>query len=215
MQLRELAVPHAFEVTPILHGDERGGFLEAYRADLFADATGRTFELRQSNISVSRRGVARGIHFADVDPAPTPGSGGGRGQAKYFTVIVGSVIDYVVDLRLGSPTFGTWASVALDDQNRKAVFIPEGLGHLFVVMSTAATVNYLTNDIYRPDREHGVCLLDSAIALELPLGRDELVLSPQDAAAPTLAEAQERGLLPSWDAALARYAESAAVGSLP
>jgi dTDP-4-dehydrorhamnose 3,5-epimerase len=188
-------VPHAWEITPLVRGDDRGFFLEAYRADLLADATGRSFELKQGNISRSRRGVGRGIHWADL-----PG-----GQAKYFTVTSGAVVDFIVDIRVGSPTFGQWTSVELDDQNRKSVFISEGLGHLFVVTSEKAEVNYLINEYYNPAREHAVSAIDPAIGIELPVLASELVLSVQDAAAPTLAEARAAGLLPTWDASLAHY----------
>jgi dTDP-4-dehydrorhamnose 3,5-epimerase len=202
VDIRELAVPHAYEISPILRGDDRGVFLESYRADLLTEATGRSFTLRQGNISVSKYGVARGIHYAEVDEAPT-------GQAKYFTVVSGSVVDFVVDIRVGSPTFGNWDAVELDDKNRKAVFISEGLGHLFVVTSETVTVSYLTNDVYRPDREHGLSPLSADIGLELPVPADDLIFSAQDAAAPTLAEALAAGMLPTWDACLATYAATA------
>jgi dTDP-4-dehydrorhamnose 3,5-epimerase len=198
VEIRELAVPHAWEITPVIHSDDRGAFLESFRADTLAEVTGRSFELRQGNTSISRRGVARGVHYADVDAA-------GGGQAKYVTVLVGSVTDYIIDIRVGSPTFGTWDSVELDATNRKAVFLSEGLGHLFVVTSETATVNYLVNDVYRPDREHGISPVDPALGLEL--AASDLVLSAQDVAAPTLADAAEAGLLPTWEASLARYAD--------
>ena len=193
-------MPHAWEITPVIHSDDRGAFLETYRADKLAEATGRSFEPRQGNTSVSRRGVARGVHFAAIHED-------GGAQAKYVTVLVGSVVDFIIDIRVGSPTFGTWDSVLLTDANRKAVFLSEGLGHLFVATSETATVNYLVNDVYRPDREHGISPIDPALGLDLPLAASELVLSAQDLAAPTLAEAAEAGLLPTWEESLARYAE--------
>jgi dTDP-4-dehydrorhamnose 3,5-epimerase len=192
VEIRELAIPHAWEIVPVVHGDERGSFLEAYRADHLGAVTGRAFELRQGNISISKKGVARGIHWADV-----PG-----GQAKYCTVVAGSVIDYTIDIRVGSPTFGKWDAVELDDRNHKAVFLSEGLGHLFVVTSESATVSYQVNDFYAPTREHSISPLDPAIGLPLA----DLQLSPQDLAAPTLAEAEAQGILPTWDNCLAHYA---------
>jgi dTDP-4-dehydrorhamnose 3,5-epimerase len=206
VEFRELAVPHAWEITPVQRADDRGVFLELYRADLLADATGRTFELKQGNVSVSKRGVGRGIHWADVGGAPDQrGADVSGGQAKYFSVIAGSATDYIVDIRVGSPTYGTWDSVELDDRNRRAVFLSEGLGHLFVVTSESATVSYQINDYYNPTREHAVSALDPALALPLA----DLILSPQDAAAPTLAEARDLGILPTWDACLAHYASLA------
>jgi dTDP-4-dehydrorhamnose 3,5-epimerase len=197
VEIRELAVPHAYEITPLVRRDDRGFFLESYRGDLLAEATGRGFDLVQGNTSRSAHGVARGIHWADVP----------RGQAKYFTVARGAVVDYMVDIRVGSPTFGVWDSVALDDENRKAVFISEGIGHLFIVTSETADVSYLVNERYDPQREHTLNALDPALDLRLPL--PDIQLSERDAAAPTLADAAAEGLLPSWDECLALYAELA------
>lgn len=115
MKVRELAVSGAWEFTPTLHGDDRGVFLEAFKADLLAETIGHRFDLAQVNTSVSAAGVLRGIHFADVPP----------GQAKYVTCSVGSILDVIVDIRVGSPTFGKWDSVLLDDIDRKAVYLSE------------------------------------------------------------------------------------------
>jgi dTDP-4-dehydrorhamnose 3,5-epimerase len=191
VEFRELAVPHAWEIETVQRADDRGVFLELYRADLLAEATGRTFEFKQGNVSVSHRGVGRGIHWADV-PA---------GQAKFFSVLAGSAVDYIVDIRVGSPTFGSWDAVELDDQNRKAVFLAEGLGHLFVVTSESATVSYQINGFYDPPHEHAINALDPA--LDLPF--TDLIQSQQDAAAPTLAEAEALGILPTWEACLTHY----------
>jgi dTDP-4-dehydrorhamnose 3,5-epimerase len=196
VEIRESTVPGAFVFRPVQHADDRGVFLEAFRADHFEAATGRRFDLRQTNVSVSARGVARGIHFADVP----------QGQAKYVTVVLGSIVDYVIDIRTGSPTFGQWEAIPLDDRDRAAVFLPEGFGHLFVATSETATVNYLTNDVYRPGAEHGITPLDARLALDLPFPHDELLLSPKDVEAPSLAEAESGGLLPSYDACLEAYA---------
>jgi dTDP-4-dehydrorhamnose 3,5-epimerase len=201
VEFRQLAVPHAFAVSPVIHRDERGSFLESFRADHFEQATGRRFELRQTNVSVSKYGVGRGIHWADVDPAM-----GLIGQAKYVTVAVGSVVDFIVDIRVGSPTFGHWDAVELDDQNRSGVFLAEGIGHLFVATSDTATVTYLTNDVYRPGNEHGISPLDPALALRLPVDRDDLLLAEKDAAAPMLQDAAAAGLLPDWQDCLDLYA---------
>lgn len=195
MEIRELAVPHAYEITPLIRRDDRGFFLESYRADILAEATGRSFDLVQGNTSRSAHGVARGIHWADVP----------RGQAKYFTVVRGAVIDYMIDIRVGSPTFGAWDSVELDDDNRKAVFISEGIGHLFVVTSDTADVSYLVNEKYNPEHEHTLNALDPEIGLKLPVAG--IQLSERDEAAPTLAAARAAGLLPVWDDCLALYAE--------
>ncbi|MBX3094045.1 MAG: dTDP-4-dehydrorhamnose 3,5-epimerase family protein [Cryobacterium sp.] len=194
MQIRELAVPGAFEVTPVQHADDRGVFLEWYRFDRLQDAVGHPLDLRQGNLSVSRRGVVRGIHFADVPP----------GQAKYVMCTAGAVMDFVVDVRVGSPTFGQWDSVPLDDVDRRAIYLSEGLGHAFVALSEEATVSYLVSDVYNPSTEHGIHPLDERIGLRFPDEAGELRLSPKDAEAPTLDEAATAGLLPDY-AACVRY----------
>lgn len=193
MQIRELAVPGAFEVTPKQFPDDRGVFFEWYRFDGLAEAVGHPLDLRQGNGSVSRKGVVRGIHFADVPPS----------QAKYVTVAHGAVLDFVIDIRVGSPTFGQWDSVVLDTVDRRALYISEGLGHCFVALTDDAAVNYLVSEVFSPTREHGITPLDETIGLEMPFAIDELSLSPKDLAAPTLLEAEAAGLLPTWDAALA------------
>lgn len=196
MRIRELQVPDSYEVTPQLLGDDRGVFLEWYRFDALEEAVGHRLELAQGNMSVSRKGVVRGIHFADVPPS----------QAKYVTAVRGAVLDFVVDIRVGSPTFGQWDSVLLDDTDRRAIYIAEGLGHCFVALTDDATVSYLVSSTYAAGREHGVNPLDPEIGLDLTLSADQLLLSPKDVAAPSLAEAAASGLLPDWDAAKAYYA---------
>jgi len=196
VQIRELDVPDAFEVTPKQISDDRGVFLEWYRHDRLAELVGHALELRQANTSVSRRGVVRGIHFADIPP----------GQAKYVTVAHGAVLDYVVDIRVGSPRFGQWDSVLLDSTDRKAVYLPEGVGHAFVALTDDAVVSYLVSDVYSPGREHGLTPLDPEIALSFPAEAGELVLSPKDTTAPTLEQALADDLLPTWQSARAFYA---------
>lgn len=192
----------AFETTPIQRADDRGVFLEWYRFDLLEEVIGHPFELRQANTSVSRRGVVRGIHYADVPP----------GQAKYVTVTHGAVLDYVVDLRVGSPTFGIWDSVLLDTRDRRAVYIPEGLGHAFVALTDDATVSYLVSQTYNPTAERSLNALDPTIGLTLPDDLGELDFSPKDATAPTLAELERDGLLPTWADSLAHYSALASKG---
>lgn len=169
--------------------DDRGVFLEWFRFDALEEALGHRFDLRQANTSVSRRGVVRGIHFADVP----------RGQAKYVTATRGAVLDFAIDIRVGSPTFGQWDSVLLDTVDRRAIYLGEGLGHAFVSLEDDSTVSYLVSDVYNPTAEHGIDPLDPAIGLEFPLPARELVLSQKDTEAPGLHAAAESGLLPLWD----------------
>ena len=195
MQIRELDIPDSYEITPRQFSDDRGVFLEWYRFDRLEATIGHPLALAQGNTSVSRRGVVRGIHFADIPPS----------QAKYVTATRGAVLDFVVDIRTDSPTFGQWDSVLLDDVDRRAIYIAEGLGHCFVALSDDATVSYLVTSTFNADREHGVNPLDREIGLEFPIATDELVLSPKDLEAPSLAEAAQAGLLPSWRAARDYY----------
>lgn len=197
MKIRELSVPGAFAVEPVVHADDRGAFLEFYRFDRLQEAVGHPLDLRQGNMSVSRRGTLRGIHYADVP----------RGQAKYVTVAAGSIVDYVVDLRVGSATYGAWEAVELDARTHGAVYLAEGLGHAFLALEDDTVVTYLTTDVYRPEREHGVSPFDPEIGLAFPLPADELLVSPKDADAPALADAAASGLLPEWDDCVQYYAE--------
>jgi len=196
VQIRELSIPDSYEITPQQHRDDRGVFLEWYRFDKLEQAVGHSLNLRQANTSVSRRGSVRGIHFADIPP----------GQAKYVTATHGAVLDYVIDIRVGSPTFGRWDSVLLDDADRRAIYLAEGLGHCFVALTDDATVSYLVTDVYNPGREHVINPLDTEIALVFPPEAGDPLLSPKDTDAPGLADAAASGLLPTWDDARAFYA---------
>lgn len=204
MQIRELAVPDSYEITPVQHADERGVFLEWYRFDRLQDVVGHPLTLRQGNLSVSAKGVLRGIHYADVP----------NGQAKYVTAVKGAVLDYVIDLRVGSATFGQWDSVLLDDVDRRAVYLAEGLGHAFLSLSEGATVSYLVSDVYNPASEHGISPLDSELGLEFPPGFDAPLLSRKDQDAETLASALSAGRLPTFESAAARYSELNQTGTI-
>jgi dTDP-4-dehydrorhamnose 3,5-epimerase len=196
MEIRELKVEGAFEVTPRQFPDGRGVFLESFRGDLLAEHIGHRLDVVQTNISVSSRGTVRGIHFADVPPS----------QAKYITCLTGSLIDYVVDLRVGSPTFGLWDSVLLDTKDRRAVYLAEGLGHAFCALEDDTTAMYLVSAAYNPGREHGIHPLDPEVGLELPAGLQTPTLSDKDGSAPSLTQAREQGLLPSYAACQEFYA---------
>jgi dTDP-4-dehydrorhamnose 3,5-epimerase len=196
VQIRELKIPDSYEITPKQFGDDRGVFLEWYRSAQLEDTIGHRLEIAQANTSVSKRGSVRGIHFADIPPS----------QAKYVTATHGAVLDYVIDIRVGSPTFGQWDSVLLDDTDRRAIYVAEGLGHCFVALTDNATVSYLVTAPFNPGREHGINPLDADIGLVFPAEAGELLLSPKDTDAPGLAEAAASGLLPTWDAARAFYA---------
>lgn len=190
MKIVPLSIGGAWEIQPAQHGDSRGVFLEWYRHDRLTEAVGHPLRLAQANISVSARDVVRGIHFADVPP----------GQAKYVTCVRGAVVDVVVDLRVGSPTFGRSEQVLLDETDRRAVYLAEGLGHGFCALSDEATLTYLCSETYAPGREHGVHPLDPDLAIDWPTGGP--VLSDRDAAAPSLSQARAGGLLPDYQQCL-------------
>ncbi|WP_256793833.1 dTDP-4-dehydrorhamnose 3,5-epimerase family protein [Terrabacter sp. Ter38] len=195
MDIRPLRIDGAFEITPRQFPDDRGVFAEGFRADRLAEAIGHEMQVRQTNISVSSAGALRGIHLADVPPS----------QAKYVTATSGVFVDFVVDVRVGSPTFGQWDSVLLDTVDRRAVYLAEGLGHALACVEDGTAV-YLCSEVFNPTIERGITPLDPEVGLVLPDGF-EPVLSPKDAAAPSLGEARERGLLPSLEACRAHEAK--------
>ncbi|WP_232717669.1 dTDP-4-dehydrorhamnose 3,5-epimerase family protein [Gordonia metallireducens] len=198
MKVRPLTIDGAWELTPVQHGDARGLFAEAFKGDLLAEVIGHRFDLAQVNLSVSAAGVLRGVHFADVPP----------GQAKYVTCATGAILDVIVDIRVGSPTFGTYDTVLLDDVDRRAVYLSEGLGHAFCALADNSTVTYLCSTGYNPSGEHGINPLDPELGIEWPTqARDgsplKYELSEKDTAAPGLTEAREAGLLPDHDDVMA------------
>jgi dTDP-4-dehydrorhamnose 3,5-epimerase len=192
MEVRELDIAGAWEVTPKVHPDSRGLFFEWLTDRGFTGFAGHRLDVRQANCSVSAAGVLRGLHFAELPPS----------QAKYVTCLSGSVFDVVVDIRVGSPTFGRWDAVVLDDRSHKSVYISEGLAHGFLALQDNSTVMYLCSAGYSPQREHTISPTDPALAIDWPSGHD-LVISDRDATAPTLDEVRAAGLLPTWEEAQA------------
>ena len=202
--MKPTEIEGAWVVDAPVFGDERGSFSPWFIGSEFADTVGHDLALGQANCSVSSRGVLRGVHFADVPP----------GQAKYVTCVAGSILDVVVDIRVGSPTYGSWLGIRLDGPTsqrvpgqrserpaeQRALYLAEGLGHAFLALTDGATVVYLCSTGYAPEREHGVHPLDPAIGIEWPT--DQLgvqpILSEKDAAAPTLDQARAAGLLPRY-----------------
>lgn len=187
MGIRELAVPGAWEITPRLHTDQRGLLFEWFTQRDFFGLAGHEFDVRQANCSVSAAGVLRGLHFAELPP----------GQAKYVTCVRGAVFDVAVDIRVGSPTFGRWDSVLLDERERRSVYLTEGLAHGFLALEDA-TVMYLCSSRYHPEREHTILATDPAIGIAWP-SPGPLTMSERDLGAPTLAQACADGLLPAFE----------------
>jgi dTDP-4-dehydrorhamnose 3,5-epimerase len=160
-------------MQPIVHGDERGFFLEAYRRSVLADL-GILDEFVQSNHSRSRVGVVRGMHFQP-------------GMAKLIRCVRGAIYDVLVDLRRGSPTFGQWEGFELTDANHHQVYCPDGFAHGFCVLSEVADVLYMTSAYYDPKLESGFAYDDPAVGIDWP-SELKLAVSQRDSQAPRLDE---------------------------
>ena len=168
MEITPCALPEVLLITPRVFSDSRGFFLESYKANEFARA-GITARFVQDNHSRSRRGVLRGLHYQLEQP-----------QGKLVRVVRGSIFDVAADIRLGSPTFGKWVGVTLDDDRKQSLWIPEGFAHGFCVLSDEADVAYTTTDFYAPSAEKGIIWNDPLLSIDWPIA--EPVLSPKDLA---------------------------------
>ncbi|MFP5023346.1 dTDP-4-dehydrorhamnose 3,5-epimerase family protein [Pseudonocardia phyllosphaerae] len=185
MTATPLTIDGAWLFEPRVFPDDRGTFAAPFQAPAFRAALGFDLTLAQANRSVSRRGVIRGIHYADVPP----------GQAKYVHVDAGSIRDVLVDLRRGSPTFGRHEAVDLSADDGRAVYLAEGLGHGFQALEDGTVVGYLCSTSYDPSAEHGIDPFDPDLALPWVPGLDPVV-SGKDRAAPSLRHALDAGALP-------------------
>jgi dTDP-4-dehydrorhamnose 3,5-epimerase len=159
------------------YGDNRGYFMETYKASDFK-AAGIDCDFVQDNQSSSRRGVLRGLHFQKNYP-----------QSKLVRVLKGEVFDVAVDLRKGSETYGKWVGVVLSEENKRQFFIPKGFAHGFVVLSDYAEFAYKCDDVYHPEDEGGIIWNDPDIGIEWP-DAGELTLSEKDTRQPTFAESK-------------------------
>ncbi len=187
MKAHELSIYGAWVFEPAVFPDTRGLFAAPYQQAAFREALGFDLVVAQTNHSVSARGVIRGVHFADTPP----------GQAKYVYCPRGALLDVVVDVRVGSPTFGAYEAVELDGRSCRGVYLAEGLGHAFVALEDDTVMAYLCSTPYDPGAEHGVSPLDPALGLPWSANLEPL-LSDKDAAAPTLEGAARAGLLPRY-----------------
>jgi epimerase EvaD len=188
MQVRELAVEGAFEFTPKVFPDARGLFLSPYQEAAFTEAVGSPlFGVAQTNHSKSQRGVVRGVHYTTTPP----------GVAKYVYCARGKALDIVVDIRVGSPTFGRWDASVLDQVDFRAMYLPVGVGHAFVAFEDETVMSYMLSESYVPHLEVAVNVLDPALGLPIPDDIEPL-LSDRDLAAPSLAVAKAEGRLPLY-----------------
>lgn len=177
MEIRPTAIPDVLTIDPDVHGDSRGFFLEAYHSRKFAEA-GIKEAFVQDNLSRSRQGILRGLHYQISQP-----------QGKLVRVMQGEVFDVAVDLRRSSPTFGQWVGVTLTGENHRWTYIPPGFAHGFYVVSETADFFYKCTDFYAPEHERTLLWNDPAVGIDWPLVDDPL-LSEKDRAGLPLAEAE-------------------------
>ena len=180
MKLIETAIPDVKLIEPTVHGDARGFFKEVYQEQAFRDL-GIASRFIQDNHSRSRRNALRGLHYQ------LP-----RAQAKLCRVVRGQVMDVVVDIRRGSPTFGRWVAAELSAENHRQLFVPRGFAHGFVVLSEEADFLYKCDDTYVPDAERGILWNDPDLGIDW--GVSDPVLSDRDRALPRLSEVPEAHL---------------------
>lgn len=196
MKAEKLSIDGAWRFEADQYPDERGNFVIWYESDEFASQTGYELPLAKTHHAVSAEQTIRGIHFTLLPP----------GQAKYVYCPAGRVLDVVVDVRVGSPTFGQWDSVVLDQDAFSSVFVADGLGHAYAALTDDSVLVYLCSTRYAPEREVAVDALDPAIGIEWPEW-DRPILSQRDREAPSLAAAADKGLLPSYEDCVRRYEE--------
>ena len=188
MTLQELSISGAYVAVHKVFPDERGLFREWFKAEEVG-LIDKGFSVKQANYSKSKQSVIRGIHYS---LAP-------EGQAKLLTCASGRAVDVLVDLRIGSPTYLHVEYVELSEDSGKVIFIPTGVGHGFIVESESAAVVYLTSSGYAPDYEKAISPMDPELGINWPIPAGETgVISKADTEAPTLAEAREKGSLPTF-----------------
>jgi len=182
VRLVEEPLPGVKVLSPEVHEDSRGFFMESYNRRQLAEL-GIDYDFVQDNHSRSSRGVLRGLHYQL-----------GHAQAKLVRVTRGRVFDVVVDIRRGSPSFGRWTGIELSEDNRLQLFAPEGFAHGFLVLSDVADFQYKCSDYYSGRDERGLPWDDPAIGIEWPVESAEPILSDRDRGWVTLSEMPENDL---------------------
>jgi len=189
MQIEELKISGSWLIKFKKFDDNRGFFYESFRADLLGQTLNRKFEIKQTNTSISSKGSLRGIHYALVPPS----------QAKFIQCQKGSIQDFIIDIRVNSPTFGKYQMVELKEDNPQAIFIEEGLAHAFVALEDKTLVTYYVNQTYNPDREKGINPFDKYLNISWP--KLDLKVSEKDRKEIDLNEALKLNLLPTYEEA--------------
>ncbi len=184
MKFESMSIQGAWVGVNQIHKDSRGYFREWFKFHEIEEQTGIKFNAQQANVSKSKYGVLRGIHFSLSE----------FGQAKLVTCVSGSVWDVVVDIRPNSPTFGCWEFVELTEHNGKSVLISTGLGHAFVSLAEDSLLSYLQTSPYAPEHEYGINPLDTEIGIQWPI--ENLLMTLKDSTAPTMSELLAKGKLP-------------------
>jgi dTDP-4-dehydrorhamnose 3,5-epimerase len=187
MKAQPLKISGSWKIEFQKFDDNRGFFYESFKEEDFKKLIGRNLNIKQTNTSSSSKGSVRGIHYALVPPS----------QAKLVQCQRGSIKDYVIDIRVGSPTFGQFEEIELNENSASAVFIEEGLAHAFVALENQTVVTYFVTEKYNPEREKGINPFDKTLNVKWP--DLELILSEKDKQAISLDEAKIQGLLPSFD----------------
>ncbi len=168
-------------IEPKVHGDDRGYFVETFRADKLEEFLGYKIDFCQDNESKSSRGVLRGLHY-QLHPAA---------QTKLVRVIQGRVLDVAVDIRKGSPTFGKHVSVELSGENKRQLLVPRGFAHAFVVLEDNTTFAYKVDNYYSPENDRGILFGDEALGIDWTIPKEELKLSAKDQVQPKLADTDD------------------------
>lgn len=170
MKFTRTSIPDVVIVEPTVHGDERGYFVETYRADKLEEFLGYKIDFCQDNESKSSKGVLRGLHYQLAPNA----------QTKLVRVIKGRVLDIAVDIRKGSPTFGRHVSVELSSENKKQILVPRGFAHGFVVLEDDTVFAYKVDNYYSPECDRGIAYDDDALGIDWKIPHSELNLSAKD-----------------------------------
>lgn len=199
MDVTPMSIEGAYRLSPKQWGDDRGCFYEAFRSSAVEKYVGRPFPVAQVNFSVSRRNTLRGIHGTAVPP----------GQEKIVLCVRGRVLDIVVDLRVGSPTFGCHDITYQDESSGIGVYCANGIGHAFLALTEGVCMNYLCSPEYVPGTMIEINALDPELGLPWGLTEPPL-MSAKDRDAVGLAEAEARGLLPTYEDCLRFHAPSTA-----
>ena len=187
MKAHPLKISGSWKIEFQKFEDNRGFFYESFKAEEFPKLIGRNFDIKQTNTSSSAKGSVRGVHYALVPPS----------QAKLVQCQRGSIKDYVIDIRIGSPTFGQFEAIDLDEKSANAIFIEEGLAHAFVALENNTIVTYYVSEKYNPEREKGINPFDKTLNILWP--EIDLILSEKDKAAISLEQAKSQGILITYD----------------